>query len=616
MRHTRLLSALAATAATGLILSVTAASAADVLLSGAAKSASGEKMGGVLVSAKAEGSTITTSVYTDESGDYYFPPLASGKYKVWAQALSFETAKSDVDLAANKHQDFSLQPITDRERQIRQLPGDLILAGLPESTPDEKRMKQIVRNNCTSCHTPSYTLQHRFDENGWNAIIQTMKNINVYGAYRPGAPVNPVLDFHQKELAAYLAKVRGPGEGGFKITARPRPSGEAARVVYKEYDVPLNPDQVLPAKDHPIDGSDWTLGTPSRVGSLPHDAAADNDGNLWFAAVVPNKTMSVGKIDAKTGKVTPFRVDAPNGNAAVSHGLIRDENGTIWFNAHISRGSLAKVDPKTGKISAYIPPTGMSQIDGPVTLDYDGTGGIWAGTADGVLRFDPVAEKFTEFKSVTPTTAKGGVGSTYGIAGDKDGNVWWTQMAFDTIAKGDLKTGKSEEFKLPPVAEQVKLANEADLKFYDNYAPKDIGTPYPWSQGPRRIGMDRGAGVLWVANSWGGSLTRMDTRTGQATFVPFPSPTTEQPYSATVDSHHNVWVPMWTTDQIGKYDPDAKKWTLFDFPARGTEVRITSTRDLPNGKLEVTFAFPRASKVTVMTFRSPEDIAAAKKAAM
>ena len=179
MRHTRLLSALAATAATGLILSVTAASAADVLLSGAVKSASGEKMGGVPVSAKAEGSTITTTVYTDEAGDYYFPPLASGKYKVWAQALSFETAKSDVDLAATKHQDFSLQPITDRERQIRQLPGDLILAGLPESTPDEKRMKQIVRNNCTSCHTPSYTLQHRFDENGWNAIIQTMKNINV-----------------------------------------------------------------------------------------------------------------------------------------------------------------------------------------------------------------------------------------------------------------------------------------------------------------------------------------------------------------------------------------------------------------------------------------------------
>jgi hypothetical protein len=29
-------------------------------------------MGGVVVSAKAEGSTITMSVYTDEGGNYYF----------------------------------------------------------------------------------------------------------------------------------------------------------------------------------------------------------------------------------------------------------------------------------------------------------------------------------------------------------------------------------------------------------------------------------------------------------------------------------------------------------------------------------------------------------------
>ena len=90
----------------------------------------------------------------------------------------------------------------------------MILAGLPGDTPDDLRMKQIFRNNCTSCHTPSYTLQHRFDEAGWNAVIGAMKSINVYGFYRPDAPINPVLDFHQKELARYLARVRGPSDGG------------------------------------------------------------------------------------------------------------------------------------------------------------------------------------------------------------------------------------------------------------------------------------------------------------------------------------------------------------------------------------------------------------------
>src|SRR5215510_3744678 len=223
---------LAATTAIGLVLTVVtpSADAAEVVLSGSIKSATGDKMEGVTVSAKVEGGTITTTVFTDATGAYYFPALEAGKYKIWAQALSFETAKSDVDLAARKSQDFVLKPMTDFEAQVRQMPGDLILAGLPEETNDDKRMKRIFRNNCTSCHTPSYTLQHRFDESGWHAIVQAMKSINVYGMYRPNTPPNPVLDFHQKELAGYLSRARGPNQGGFKITSRPRPSGDAARV--------------------------------------------------------------------------------------------------------------------------------------------------------------------------------------------------------------------------------------------------------------------------------------------------------------------------------------------------------------------------------------------------
>src|SRR6202012_6039429 len=45
------------------------------VLTGIIKSPAGEPMGGVTVSAKAVGSTITTTVFTDESGNYYFPAL-------------------------------------------------------------------------------------------------------------------------------------------------------------------------------------------------------------------------------------------------------------------------------------------------------------------------------------------------------------------------------------------------------------------------------------------------------------------------------------------------------------------------------------------------------------
>jgi len=604
------LALLTSAAFTSAVLTSAALAADPAILTGTVVSPAGDKMGGVTVSAKAVGSTITTTVFTDEAGNYYFPTLPPGKYRVWAQALSFETANGEIEVAGGGRQNFALKRIEDTERQIRQLPGDLILAGLPEDTADDMRMKRIVHNNCTSCHTPSYFLQHRFDEAGWFAIIQAMKTINVYGVYRPNQQ-NPVLDFHHQELARYLAKTRGPNGGAFRITSRPRPSGEAARAVFKEYDVPLNPDQELPSATPPNDGSDWTKATTSRAGSLPHDAAPDLDGNLWFAAVAPNRTMSVGRVDAKTGALRSFKIDAVSGNAANVHGLIRDAEGVIWFNAWMPRGGLAKVDPKTEKVAIYMPPDNMSHIDGPVTLDYDSKGGVWAGTIDGAVRFDPVTEKFTEFKSVNPTGPNGAQGLTYGIVGDKDGNGYWTQMAFDTIVKADLKTGATTELKLPPVKEEMARATAADNKFYATYGPREIGTPFPWSQGPRRMGIDRDNGILWVANSWSGTLARIDARTMQTTLIPFPNTFTNQPYHAIPDQKQNVWAPLWTTDQIAKYNSKAGTWTMFDLPTRGTEVRIASLLERGDD-LEVVFAYARSSKIAVLKVRSEAALAAAK----
>src|SRR3979490_1397456 len=122
--------------------------AADQVLNGAIASPSGEKLGGVTVSAKQDGSTITTSVYTDETGNYYFPPLPAGKYQVWAQALGFETAKASVDLAASAHQDLVIKPIADPEQRIRQLPSELLVAALPEDTADDARIKKVFTNQC------------------------------------------------------------------------------------------------------------------------------------------------------------------------------------------------------------------------------------------------------------------------------------------------------------------------------------------------------------------------------------------------------------------------------------------------------------------------------------
>ena len=506
--------------------------AADAILSGAITSPAGDKMGGVTVSAKAEGATITTTVFTDADGRYYFPPMAAGKYRVWAQALSFETAKGEVDLAASKAENFSLKPMAD---YFRQLPGDLVLAALPEDNDTDKKMKRIVTTVCTGCHTPSFTLQHRFDEAGWTAILELMKHVNVYGIYQgEDHKATGVIDYNEKELAAYLAKARGP-QSDVKVALRPRPSGEAARVVFHEYDVPIDPDAHMTADMFGNDGSDWSLGTPSTLipGFGVHDAWLDLTGNIWFTCNIPNHQVTVGRIDTKTGAFRPLKVDAANGFAAPSHGLTRDPNGILWFNINPGKGGLARLDPATEKIQVYIPPQGMSPTGGATTVDFDGKGAIWASSPVGALRFDTKEEKFTEYKSVTYKTEHG-TGVTYGLAADRDGHGYWAEMTLDIIGRGDPATGQASEIKLPPVKAELDRANAADKAYYAGYAPPDFNSPFPWNQGPRRMGADKNGDVLWVGNSWGASLARIDTKTLDITFVPLPG--AQQPYHAVIDS--------------------------------------------------------------------------------
>jgi len=84
--------------ATTALLGSLAVAHADGILSGTITSEAGDKLGGVTVSVKPVGSTITTTVFTDAAGEYVFPQLPSGKYRLWAQAIGFATAKADMDL--------------------------------------------------------------------------------------------------------------------------------------------------------------------------------------------------------------------------------------------------------------------------------------------------------------------------------------------------------------------------------------------------------------------------------------------------------------------------------------------------------------------------------------
>lgn len=596
----------------GAMTFVPSAANADSLLTGAITSAGGEKMGGVTVSAKANKSTITTSVFTDDAGNYYFPPLPNGRYRLWAQALTYQTGNGNVELKKKTtRRDFVLQPIKNQEDWIRQLPGDEFLAALPGDTPEDYRMKTQVRKNCTGCHSASYPLQHRFDEEGWNKILNLMKHVNVLGVYQgPEHKATPNIEFHQKELAAYLARARGPRESSMKFKLRPRPSSEAARAVFKEYDFPMEHGRAAS-----MDGSDWSLGTKSSTNHVAgvHDAQMDFDGNIWITFSEINLATTIARIDGKTGAVKNFKLDDQRGIASGSHGITRDENGILWFNVRSnvqrSRGGLGRIDPKTEKITVYLPPEPMSGTAG--TLDADMNGNVWVTAPDGALRFNIKEEKFTEFKSVTYKNQHG-TATVYGLAADRTGNGWWLLMVQDLIDYSDLKTGKSGEFKLTPEKAVMENLTPEQRKMYETFQPPDFNTPFAWAQAPRRMGADKNGDYVYVGNSFGGTLAKINIYTKETTLIPLPNPEAHQPYQIGVDKAHNVWTNLWSTDKVAKYDPSAGQWTLFDLPTRGTESRHISLLEREGQPLRVVIPYYRARKVGVLTPRSEAEIQALK----
>ena len=411
--------------------------AAPTPLAGTISAPTGEPMPGVAVSARTEGTPITTSVFTDDAGRYFFPPLAppleGGRYRVWAQAVGYETASADVVLDPGRQmaQDFTLSAAADFTHQLS---GVEWLDALPGETREDRRLKEVFRVTCTECHQAGLALQNRFDERGWLAMIDLMANVSYHGWRGYDSRPSITMEYYREELATYLTRARGPESPPLRFNLQPRPTGEAARHVVTEYDIPI---AELPTELTSINGSEWSEGIPSgmRGGGGMHDAAVDDDGNVWITDSVANDFRTLARIDPRTGQVTGFKLTAPDGTRARrSHGITKARNGMLWFD---TQGSLGRVDPTTETFELYTPPRPL-RVGG--SLQEDGQGNIWVGNRHGALKFDPDTHDFTFYQNKTI-----GDGQTYGTAADRLGNGWWAQFNMDIVGHANGTTGEVDE---------------------------------------------------------------------------------------------------------------------------------------------------------------------------
>jgi streptogramin lyase len=488
-------------------------------LTGIVSSPAEGAMEGVIVSAKRDGGTMTVSVLSDAQGRYAFPAsrLEPGTYAIRVRAVGYDLeGPSTVDIAAGRATQLDL-----KLRKTQDLAAQLTNGEWFMSWPGTTEMKNGLLN-CTQCHTLERVARSKHNAEEWAKVLERMGRYaqgstperpqlrpNEHGGGRSNPILqqsmggregeDPVMKDRVGAAAAYLASINlseGRTTWTYPLKTYPRPTGKATRVIITEYDLP-------------------------RKEALPHDAAADSQGNVWYGDFGTNM---LGMLDPKTGKVTEYplpmtKPGAPQG----SLDLVLDKQENIWMGT-MYQGSLAKFDRATKRFQTWGSPTFKDRDEAriamvmPINSDVDGQ--VWIG-GDNEYQVDV---KTGEWKTVDY-----GVGledkalvkelSSYGVSSDSKNNFYGMNLNGTYIIRIDGKTKKVTPF----------------------------ATPTP-NAGPRRGHMDA-QDRLWFAEFRGNKIGMFDTRTETFQEFAVPTPWTNV-YDAISDRAGFAWAGGMNNDHV------------------------------------------------------------------
>ncbi len=200
-------------------------------------------MEGVLVSAKKEGSTITTTVVTNDKGQYSFPAdrLEPGKYTITIRAVGYVLdGPKAVDIAAGKDAKADIK--LNKTRNVDDAAHQCASGSTARPARDQQK---LFLNGCASCHTLQriFTSSHTADE--WKQVFNRM------GGYAPGSqPQRPQLlpagaraeprvpSIQRPPTTSPPSASNSPDAQEYDIKTLPRPKGNATKVIITEYDLP------------------------------------------------------------------------------------------------------------------------------------------------------------------------------------------------------------------------------------------------------------------------------------------------------------------------------------------------------------------------------------------
>ena len=129
-----------------------------------------------------------------------------------------------------------------------------------------------------------------------------------------------------------------------------------------------------------------------------------------------------------------------NGKHNTIYQVISDSQNNLWM-AEFVNGYLGKIDAKTLKVTWYPVPTPNARARRMVIDDHDQIL-VTEYRGNKVAMFDTKTEKFTEYP-LPPHTFR------TAAKADKNGEIWTGGMSTDRIVRYNPKTGKTLEYLMP-----------------------------------------------------------------------------------------------------------------------------------------------------------------------
>jgi virginiamycin B lyase len=268
--------------------------------------------------------------------------------------------------------------------------------------------------------------------------------------------------------------------------------------------------------------TEWPVPTPKYV----RDPVVAADGSIFIAVRDGDR---IARFDPRTQRFQEWKLR----DGFKPTGMRIDADGKVLFTS-IGFGVIGELDPSSGRIREFNT-TAADSRPYAIVLDPDGRSAWFTERATGnVVRLQRPGGKLTPYQ----------VGKEpYGLAVERNGNVWVARLEADKLTRLDPKTGAT-----------------VDISFATGTIPRRLA-----------LGPD---GVLWLTYFGTGKLAKVDTLANRVVKeYALPGGPNSGPYGVNVDGAGRVWVSEIQTDNVDVFDPRSETFKVFKLPNRGAGIR-------------------------------------------